>query len=238
MELLACGMHPPIPKLLRMVSKTEKDRAQEILRRFKKIYPVRGPFVEWETPLELLIGTVLSAQTTDKKVNQVTRNLFSKYQTAEDYAAADIPTLEEEIYSIGFYRVKAKFLKGIGKKLVEEFHGQVPERMDDLLTLPGVAKKTAHLIIAKAFGKMTGIAVDTHVARLAPRLGLSHQANPEKIGADMEKLYKPSQFLEVNEYFITHGRKICVRNPKCAICPVQDLCPSAKKFIAFLRHAH
>ncbi|MBI5755238.1 endonuclease III [Candidatus Peregrinibacteria bacterium] len=210
---------------------TEKQHAQEILRRFKKTYPVRGPFVAWKNPLELLIGTVLSAQTTDKKVNQVTRGLFQKYKTAEDYAEADIATLEEEIYSIGFYRVKAKFLKGIGEKLAAEFHGRVPERLDDLLTLPGVAKKTAHLILAKAFGKMTGIAVDTHVLRLSPRLGLSQNTNPEKIGVDLEKWYDPPQFLEVNEYFITHGRKICVKNPKCSICPVKDLCPSAKKFM-------
>lgn len=215
---------------------TEKQRAQEILQRFKKTYTVRGPFVEWRNPLELLIGTVLSAQTTDKKVNQVTRKLFQKYQTAEDYATADIKTLEQEIYSLGFYRMKAKFLKGIGQKLVEKFHGRVPDQLSDLLSLPGVAKKTAYLVLAKGFGKMVGLAVDTHVARVAPRLGLSHQTHPEKIGMGLEKLYNPSQFLEVNEYFITHGRKICVRNPKCPICPVRDLCPSAKKFLTLLKH--
>jgi endonuclease-3 len=207
------------------------QKAQEVLRRLKKAYPEKGEFVHFTNPLELVVGTVLSAQCTDKTVNAVTKKLFQKYTTAEDYANADISTLEKEIYSTGFYKSKAKYLKGIGQKLVEHYHGEVPKNLDDLLQLPGVAKKTAHLIMIKAFGKPTGIAVDTHVYRLAPRIGLAHQhKTPEKVGEELEKLYKPVQYLDVNEYFIMHGRALCGRFPKCEQCILHDLCNSAFTF--------
>lgn len=210
---------------------TKKQRAQEILKRLKRTYTEAGEFVRWQTPLQLVVGTVLSAQCTDKKVNEVTRTLFRKYRTAADYAAAHLRTLEKEIYSTGFYRSKARYLKGIGQRLVAVYGGGVPRKLEDLLTLPGVSFKSGHLIMAKAFGEHTGIAVDTHVSRIAPRLGLSKQKYPEKIGADLESLYMPQQYLKVNEYFIMHGRATCKARPLCGTCVLQDICPSAKKFL-------
>ncbi len=209
----------------------QKDRAKKILSILKKTYKERGPFVAWSNPLELVIGTVLSAQCTDKRVNETTKTLFKKYKTARDYADADIRTLEKEIYSIGFYRSKAKYLKGIGKILSEKYGGGVPDTLEALLELPGVSSKTAHLIMAKAFGKLTGIAVDTHVKRVAPRLGFTKEKTPEKIGRDLEKIFPSKHWLEVNEYFILHGRAICKGKPRCPECPVKELCPSAGGFI-------
>lgn len=211
---------------------TTQRRAAIILRRLKKAYPEPGEFVTWSTPLELVIGTVLSAQCTDKRVNQVTKTLFKKYRSARDYARANIRTLEKEIYSTGFYHSKAKYLKGIGKLLVEEFDATIPDTVEGLMKLPGVSTKGAHLIMGKLHGKHTGIAVDTHVKRVAPRLGLSKHTDPERIRKDLEKIYPAKNFLEVNEYFIMHGRAVCKPGiPDCATCPIVDLCPSAKKFL-------
>jgi len=157
--------------------------------------------------------------------------LLKKYTPARAYARADIRHLEREVHSTGFYHSKAKYVKGIGKLLVEKFNGAVPRTLDELLLLPGVSYKTAHLIMAKAFNTPTGIAVDTHVLRVAPRLGLTKHINPDKIGADLEKLYESKDFLDVNEYFIMHGRAICKPNPFCGSCVLKDICPSAKKFL-------
>ncbi|OGY90130.1 MAG: hypothetical protein A2677_00375 [Candidatus Komeilibacteria bacterium RIFCSPHIGHO2_01_FULL_52_14] len=209
----------------------KRARAATILRRLRREYPLKGEFVRWSTPLELVIGVVLSAQCTDKKVNEVTRPLFKKYRTARAYARANIRTLEREVHSTGFYRSKARYLKGIGKLLDEKFKGKVPRTLDELLLLPGVSYKSAHLIMAKAFNTPTGIAVDTHVLRVAPRLGLTKHHTPEKIGAELEKLYKSKDFLDVNEHFIMHGRAICKPKPLCGSCVLQDVCPSAKKFL-------
>lgn len=207
-----------------------KTRAQEILRRLKKAYPVLGPFVNSSNPLELLVGTVLAAQCTDIRVNEVTKSLFKKYRTAQDYAHADLKILEREIYSTGFYKSKARYLKGIGQMLVKKYRGKVPDRLEDLLTLPGVAKKTAYLVLGKGFGKIIGIPVDTHVARLAPRLGLTKEKIPEKISRDLEKIFPRRDYLEVNTYFIMHGRKICVRKPKCPECVLNDICPYSSTY--------
>lgn len=202
-----------------------KKRARDILDRLKKEYPTPGPFVTWSNPLELIIGTVLSAQCTDERVNRVTKTLFKKYMTALEYANADIEELERDIYQTGFYKSKAKYLKGIGKLLVEKFNGEVPNDFESLLTFPGVARKTAHIVMAKAFGVFTGIAVDTHVMRLAPRLGLTKHVEQEKISKDLEKLFPKKEYLHVNEYFITHGRAVCIpRTPKCEICVLRNLC--------------
>ena len=189
-------------------NKSKKTRAAKILIRLRQNYVKKSnDFILWKTPLELLIGTVLSAQCTDKKVNQVTQTLlFHKYPSATDYAAADLPTLEQEIFSLGFYRVKARYLKGIGTILTSQFNGKVPNTVEKLLTLPGVSYKTAYLIMAKGFGQNMGIAVDTHVKRLAPRLGLTSEINNiEKIGRDLQSLYQPKDYLDVNEYLILHG---------------------------------
>lgn len=212
---------------------TQKQRAQEILRRLRRSYTERGEFVHWTTPLELLIGTVLSAQCTDKRVNMVTPALFAKYRTAGDYAKANLRTLEKEIHSTGFYKTKARYVKGIGQALVECYGGEVPQSREELLTLPGVAKKTANLIMAKAFHTYTGIAVDTHVHRVAPRLGLTKHTNTDKIAADLEALFPARDYLDVNEYMIMHGRAVCApRKPRCGECPLKDICPSAKRFLS------
>lgn len=207
-----------------------QEKALQILNILEKTYPERGPFVQWNNPLELVIGTVLSAQCTDKRVNEVTKVLFKQYRTAEEYADADIHKLEKIIYSTGFYKSKAKYLKGIGKLLVKKYNGKVPEDCTSLITLPGVAKKTAHLVMAKAFDMRTGVAVDTHVKRIAPRLGWTKHTNPDKIAQDLEKLLPKEKYLEANEYLIMHGRAVCLAKPKCPECPVRKLCPSAKKF--------
>lgn len=209
-----------------------RDRAQEILGRLKKTYPKPGPFVEWSTPLELVVGTVLSAQCTDERVNRVTKTLFKKYRTASDYMNADFDELGQDIYQTGFYKSKAKYLKGIGTLLVERYQGEVPNDFEAILTFPGVARKTAHIVMAKAFGKCTGVAVDTHVLRLAPRLGLTKQTEQEKIAKDLEKLFPSGEYLHVNEYLITHGRAACKpRNPLCQDCVLLDICPYGKKAV-------
>jgi len=209
----------------------KKTRARDALRRLRRAYREPGEFVRWRNPLELVIGTVLSAQCTDKKVNEVTKNLFKKYRTARAYARARLPALEREIHSTGFYRSKARYLKGIGQLLTAEFQGNVPADLLSLLRLPGVSFKSAHLIMAKAFGKPTGIAVDTHVSRVAPRLGLTRQRDTKKMGEELGTLYEPKDYLDVNEYLIMHGRAICKPRPMCGQCVLRDICPSAKKFL-------
>jgi endonuclease-3 len=207
----------------------KSKRARQILRRLKKEYGDNiGPFVEYSNPLELVVGTILSAQCTDVRVNMVTKTLFAKYRTARDYKNADLKKLEKEIYSTGFYKAKARYLKKTGRIIDEEFGGNVPNTVEDLLKLSGVSYKTAHLIMAKAHGRNVGVAVDTHVLRLAPRLGLSQNSDPTKMGRELAQLYPVKDYLNVNEYFITHGRAICVpRKPKCGECVLQDVCPSA-----------
>jgi len=212
---------------------TKREQYKEVLRRLKRRYKKTDEtFVVWKTPLELVVGTVLSAQCTDKRVNLVTKLLFQKYKTAKDYAEADLTTLKREIYSTGFYNSKAKYLKGIGVRLVEAYDGEVPQTLDDLLTLPGVSRKTAHLIMAKAWGKPTGVAVDTHVRRIAPRLGWTkEEKNVAKIERDLNTLLDPKDYLSANEYLIMLGRDLCKATPNCALCPLNDICPSGKKHL-------
>lgn len=212
---------------------TKKDRAQEVLRRLRGLYTKkREEFVMWSNPLELVVGTVLSAQCTDKQVNKVVEHLFLKYVTAQDYADADISVLEQEVYSTGFYRSKAKYLKGIGELLVEKHNGKVPSNLSDLLELPGVSHKTAYLVLAKAFKKYEGVAVDTHVKRIAPRLGLTkEQKNPDIISRELGAILSNEDALDINEYLILHGRKICVSKPKCEECVLSDICPYGQKVL-------
>ncbi|MFA5986360.1 MAG: endonuclease III [Parcubacteria group bacterium] len=198
--------------------------AREVLRRLKKSYKTTGPFVEWTTPLELLVGTILSAQCTDTRVNMVTKKLFKKYTTAEDYAKAKITTLEKEIYSTGFYHSKAKALKESGQTMVKNFGSKVPDTLEALLTLRGVSIKTAYLVLSKAYGKHVGMAVDTHVFRLCKRIGLSDARTPEKMSGEMSQIVAPKKYVEWNEYLITHGRAICGRVPKCDQCVLYDIC--------------
>lgn len=203
---------------------TKQEKAVEILKRLKRTYKVTGPFVEWSTPLELLVGTILSAQCTDVRVNMVTKELFQKYKIPADYAKARIATLEKEIYSTGFYHAKAKALKESGEIMEKKFNGKVPDTLEGLLSLRGVSTKTAYLVLSKLYGKNIGLAVDTHVFRLCKRIGLSSAKTPVKMSEEMSKIIAARHYLEWNEYLITHGRAICGRVPKCDTCVLNDIC--------------
>jgi len=199
-----------------------------IIARLKQRYPEAGCSLEHVDPLELLVATILSAQCTDARVNQVTKSLFRKYLTANDYATADPAVLENEIRSTGFFRNKTKSILGMAAALVERFDGRVPDTMDDLLTLPGVGRKTANVVLGNAFGKDEGVVVDTHVARIGALLGLTRQSDPEKIERDLVALVPKTEWTLFPHLLIHHGRAVCVaRRPKCGECPLADLCPSA-----------
>jgi endonuclease-3 len=207
-------------------------RVLEILKVLKREYPKAKTSLNYENPLELLIATILSAQCTDIRVNLVTETLFTKYRTAEDYAEADLSELEEAIRSTGFYRNKAKHIKKSCKMLVETFDSQVPATMRDLLKLPGVARKTANIVLANGFGVVAGIAVDTHVRRLSQRLGITEQKNPDKIEKDLMRMIPKADWFSTSYLLIEHGRKICkARNPLCTQCVLGErLCPAYLSF--------
>ncbi len=212
---------------MKMNTAIMKDKvvwAREILRRLRVTYPVTGPFVLWTTPLELVVGTILSAQCTDARVNTVTKTLFRKYRTARAYADADIATLEQEIYSTGFYKSKAQALKETGRIIDEQFDGKVPCTLAELLTLRGVSKKTAYIVLAKACGINAGVAVDTHVFRLCRRFGMSTAKTPTAMSGELDHIVAPQDYLAWNEHLITHGRAVCVRTPRCATCVLADIC--------------
>ncbi len=194
----------------------------------KKEYPGVKIALHYSDPLELLIATILSAQCTDKQVNEVTKNLFKKYRTLQDYIKTPQEELEKDIYSTGFYRNKAKNIKELSKLLVNEFDSKVPDTMEALLTLPGVARKTANIVLSGAFGKIDGIAVDTHVKRIAFRLGLTANTNPEKIEKDLMKIIPKNDWDIFTLLLIHHGRKVCnARKPLCGECVLNKLCKSA-----------
>ncbi|MFX1465568.1 MAG: endonuclease III [Promethearchaeota archaeon] len=206
----------------------EKDRIKEILRLLKKEYPKPKIALNFSNPLELLVATILSAQATDVKVNEVTKDLFKMYKTPRDYAEADRTALENDIRPTGFYRNKAKFLQEACKLIVEKYDSRVPDTMEGLISLPGVARKTANIVIANAFGKIEGIAVDTHVKRLSQRLGLTKNKNPDKIERDLMAIIPKKDWFQFTYMIIDHGRKIChAKKPEHAKCIVRELCPSA-----------
>jgi endonuclease-3 len=208
-----------------------RTAALETIKRLEKVHSDAKIALSFSDPLELLVATILSAQCTDKRVNIVTKNLFKKYRTAQDYAKADLKTLEEEIKSTGFYHNKAKNIKKSCQMLVEEFNGQVPKSMEELLQLPGVARKTANIVLANAYGIVEGIAVDTHVRRLAKRLGLTDNDNPDKIEKDLMEIVPKKSWARITDLLIFHGRKICTaKHPNCAGCMLNDFCPSAFTF--------
>ena len=206
------------------------DRAKKIVAALARTHPDAKCALVHSNALELLVATILSAQCTDVRVNLVTHELFKKYKTAADYANADPKTLEQEIRSTGFFRNKAKSLIGMGKLLVEKFGGEVPSTMEELLELPGVARKTANVVLGTWFGKATGVVVDTHVARLARRMGLTRQDDPKKIEQDLMKLIPQKDWIDFSHRMIWHGRKVCgARTPKCDLCTLASCCPSAGK---------
>lgn len=209
----------------------ERKQLKRIIKLLEKRYSNRRTALSHKNPLELLVATILSAQSTDRTVNKVTGNLFEKYRKAEDYATADLRELEKDIKSTGFYRKKAKFLKQMGQTLVENFQSQVPKTMDELTTLQGVARKTANIVLWNAFGLIEGIAVDTHVKRLSKRLGLSENEDPNKIEKDLMELLPRGEWPKINYLLISHGREVCTaRNPKCKDCDLNSFCPSAFTF--------
>lgn len=203
------------------------DRVKDIINRLKKKYPHPQIALRFETPLELLVATILSAQCTDKRVNIVTEALFKKYKTAKNYALADADTFSQEIKTTGFYRNKAKNILASAKKIVAEFNGRVPETMKDLLTLPGVARKTANVVLYNAFGKSEGIAVDTHVIRVSGRLALTKHKDPVKIEQDLMKQVPKPDWGDFTLRVVLHGRQTCLaRNPRCPDCVLAEVCPA------------
>ena len=205
-----------------------KQRVEKIIELIEKQYPNAKTALNFTNPLEILLATILSAQTTDVTVNIVTRNLFKKYRTAEDYVNADIVELEQVIHSTGFYHNKAKNLQKCCQLLVEKFHSQVPKTMEELLELPGVARKTANIVLYNAFGITAGIAVDTHVTRLSQRLGLTKQKDQNKIEQDLMQITPKEKWMPLTDLLIFHGRNVCkAKKPHCEVCVLNKICPSA-----------
>jgi len=201
-----------------------------VLSLLKKEYPNAKVALNFTSPLEILVATVLSAQCTDKRVNMVTKSLFQKYRKPEDYANANLKTFEKEIRSTGFYHNKAKNIISAAKKIVKDFGGKLPDSMDKLLQLPGVARKTANIVLFNGFGKIEGIAVDTHVKRLSQRLGLTRNNDPDKIEQDLMKHLDRREWGKFSYLLIDHGRNVCdAKKPKCLECVLQKFCPSKKE---------
>jgi endonuclease-3 len=208
-----------------------KRRAVEIVRSLEREFPDAGVALHYVDPLELLVATILSAQTTDRRVNIVTKSLFRKYRKAEDYANADLSALELEIKSTGFYHNKAKNLKKTGEMLVQKYHSQVPKTMPEMLELPGVARKTANIVLQNAYGVVEGIAVDTHVRRVSARLGLTENHDPNKIEQDLMRIVPKEKWVRITDLLITLGRRVCTaKKPRCEICVLNKICPSAFTF--------
>jgi len=200
----------------------------EVITRLKEAYPEARTELKWENPLQLLVATILSAQSTDDRVNEVTKDLFEKYRAAEDYAEADLAELEEKIRPVGFFRDKARSLKGMARALVKDHGGEVPSAMPDLVRLPGVGRKTANVVLGNAFGVDEGIVVDTHVRRVSGRLGLTDKGDPEKIEQDLLRMVPEVDRTIFSHLLIFHGRRVCkARKPDCPDCVLNDVCPSA-----------
>lgn len=196
----------------------------------KNEYPDPQPELDYANEFELLIATILSAQCTDAQVNKVTAELFRKYPDVGALAAADVKYLEKEIYSIGFYRAKSKNIKRSSQLIISDFGGKVPDTMEELTSLPGVARKTANIVLARGFGKVEGIAVDTHVKRVSFKLGLTENTDPKKIETDLMQLAEQNEWDDLSMALILHGRRVCdAKKPKCEICVVSELCPSSIK---------
>ena len=211
-----------------MTAPEEKQRARAIVRALKKEYPEARCSLNYASPLELLVATILSAQCTDERVNVVTAGLFRKYRSAADYARAPQAELEQDIRPTGFFRNKARAIQGACRLLEEQHGGRVPASLEDLLALPGVARKTANVVLGNAFGVASGVVVDTHVQRLSARLGLSAQKQPEKIERDLMELVPRGDWINFSHLLIYHGRKVCkARTPLCAECVLEPLCPSS-----------
>ena len=214
-----------------MRKKPAKERITKIIKILRKAYPKSKTALRNKSPFELLISTILSAQCRDERVNKITPGLFKKYKSPRDFARVRQAVLEKKIRSTGFYRNKAKNIIATSKKIVGEFGGKVPDRMDKLTSRPGVARKTANIVLSSSFHKAEGIAVDTHVRRLSERIGLSRERDPKKQEKDLMEVVPRKDWLDFNYLLVDHGRKICMaRKPLCPKCVIKRLCPSAGTF--------
>lgn len=203
-----------------------RRHAAKIVRRLARAYPHAHCSLDFRTPLELVVATILSAQCTDKRVNLVTPDIFAKFPTAADYATAPLKELEKDIQSTGFFRNKAKSIKGCCRGLLEQHGGKVPRDLDALVKLPGIGRKTANVILGTAYGLATGVVVDTHVTRLSRRMGLSTHKDAVKIEHDLMDLIPKKEWISFSHRMILHGRNICTaRKPRCDDCPLNDVCP-------------
>ena len=208
-------------------------RIGTVIQLLREHYPRARTALEFRNPLEILVATILAAQCTDERVNRITPGLFRKYPTAAAFAGADRTALEQEIRSAGFFRNKAKAIIGAARRIVEEYDGTVPDSMEALITLPGVARKTANIVLSAGYGKAEGIAVDTHAGRLSRRLGLSRHEDPDKVERDLLAAVPKDDWLDFNFLLVEHGRALCLaRKPKCPDCFLRPLCPSAEAFIS------
>ncbi len=211
-----------------MTVEPEKQRTREIIKRLKRAHPDAKCSLNHTSPLELLVATILSAQCTDERVNIVTADLFRKYRRCEDYVNVSPIELEQDIRSTGFYRNKAKAIQGACRMLIERYAGRVPQTMAELLELPGVARKTANVVLGNAYGIASGVVVDTHVSRLTQRLKLTTYEQPEKIERDLVELVPPKDWIIFSHLLIAHGRAVCkARTPLCAECVIEPYCPSS-----------
>jgi endonuclease-3 len=208
-------------------------RTAEIIKRLKKAYPDAHCALNHTTPFELLIATILSAQCTDERVNIVTADLFRKYRGPEDFVKVSQQELEKDVHSTGFFRNKAKNIKAASQRLLDVYSGEIPQTMEEILTLGGVARKTGNVVLGNAFGIASGVVVDTHVSRLSQRLGLTKEKTPEKIERDLQELVPKKDWVMFSHWLIFHGRQVCIaRKPKCRECVLADQCPSYKIFTA------
>jgi len=208
-----------------------QKQAEAIIKLLQKEYPGSKLALKFSNPLELLVSTILSAQCTDERVNRVTKDLFKKYKNVNDYAGANLKKFEEEIRPTGFYKNKARNIISASQQILKRFNGKIPQAMEELLTLAGVGRKTANIILTFAFGKVEGIAVDTHVMRLSQRLGLSKNNNADKIEKDLVKIIPKKYWKNFNTLLVVHGRKVCsARRPFCSECVLKNICPSFKVF--------
>jgi endonuclease-3 len=215
------------PASIKVDKEDAADRVKKIYPILKKTYPEATTSLTFKNPLELLIATILAAQCTDERVNIVTKDLFKKYRNAKDWMSVDTPTLEQEIRTCGFFKNKAKSIKGAAERIVNEFKGQVPKTMDELLSLPGVGRKTANDIHGHAYG-IPGIITDTHVIRLSRRIALSEHSEPEKLERDLMEIVPQKNWTNFSDLLVWHGRAICkARKPDCDRCPIATYCPAA-----------
>lgn len=203
----------------------QRERAEEIVTRLRKTYPDMGCSLNYEKPLDLLVATILAAQCTDERVNVVTRTLFKKYRTCEDYLRVPVEELEDDVHTCGFFRQKTRSIRQACQAILDRFGGEVPGSMDDLVTLQGVGRKTANVMLAECHGAQAVI-VDTHCKRVANRLAFTKNTDPEKIERDLMKVWPADKWTDLSHALVFHGRNICVAGrPRCSICPIFDLCP-------------